>query len=466
MADYDIVIIGGGPGGYVAAIRAAQLGLRTALVEGERVGGVCLNWGCIPAKSLLFNAQLVNLFRRSQEFGISHDNLQADLAPAVDRSRAVADRMVKGVEFLLKKNGITFIQGRARLQGKNEVMVEPGRESLRAENIVIASGGFTRTLPGIDIDGKTIIGSRQALEMRRLPSRIAIVGGGPIGVEFAFLYRSYGADVTIIEMLGHLLPAEDAEVSAQLERSFKQQGIDFMTGARVQEIRTGKGGARVRVSADGRESEIEAEKVLMAVGVGPNTAGLELEKLGIETERGFIKVDGGMRTNVPGVYAVGDVTGKMMLAHVASHQGVVAAEGIVGLNPPEIQYDKMPRAAYCRPQVASCGLTEAQARERGYEVATGRFPFRANGKAAASAADEGFVKVVIDRQYEQILGYHIIGPEAAELIGEATLGVETESSAADVIWTVHAHPTLSEAIKEAALVARGQGIHFWSGGKR
>lgn len=466
MADYDVVIIGGGPGGYVAAIRAAQLGLRTALVEADKVGGVCLNWGCIPTKALLYNAELVNLFRRSKDFGISHDNFSADLAPAVDRSREVADRMVKGVEFLLKKNGVTLVQGRGRLQGRNEVAVEPGRETLLTENVIVASGGVTRTLPGVAIDGNTVITSREALELRRPPSSVVIVGGGPVGVEFGFLYHSYGADVTIIEMLDHLLPTEDEEVSVQLEQSFKRQGIKFMTGARVQEIRSGEGGARVRVSADGRTPELEAEKVLVAVGFGANSAGLGLETVGVEIEKGFVKVDGVMRTNVPNVYAIGDVTGKLMLAHVASQQGVTAVERIAGLEPPEMEYEKMPRATYCQPQVASCGLTEAQARERGYDVATGRFPFRANGKAAANGVDEGFVKVVLDKEYDQLLGYHIIGPEATELIAEATLGVASESSAGDVIWTVHAHPTLSETIKEATLVARGQGIHFWSGGKR
>lgn len=466
MADYDVVIIGGGPGGYVAAIRAAQLGLKTALVEAQRVGGVCLNWGCIPTKALLHGADLVNMFRRSKGFGITCDNLSADLAPGVDRSRQVAESTVKGVEFLLKKNGVALIEGKGHLESRSEVVVEPGGERLSAENVIIASGGVTRTLPDVTVDGATVITSREALELRRLPSSIVIVGGGPVGVEFAYLYRSYGADVTVMEMLQHLLPMEDEEISVQLEQSFKRQGIRVMTGARVEEVRRGGEGARVRVSSRGTTSELEAEKVLVAVGFRGNSAGLGLETVGVETEGGFIKVDGCMRTNVPGVYAVGDVTGKLMLAHVASQQGVVAVERIAGLEPPEMEYEKMPRAVYCQPQVASCGLTGAQARERGYDVATGRFPFRANGKAAAAGLDEGFVKVVVDRKYDQILGYHIIGAEATELLAEATLAVATESAASDIIWTVHAHPTLSEAVKEAVLVARGQGIHFWSGGRK
>ena len=462
MTSYDVAIIGGGPGGYVAAIRAAQLGLRTAVVEKERLGGLCLNWGCIPSKALLFNAELVHLFRRSQEFGITHENLRADVTRAVDRSREVVDRMVKGVEFLLNKNRVRVVAGIGRLKTRHEVAVEPGGEVVEAEHVIIATGGVAATLPGVEIDGRIVMTSREALELRQLPASIAIVGGGPVGVEFAYFYRSYGSQVTIIEMLEHLLPQEDVEVSRQLERAFRQQGIDYLTKAKVLGLRSGKGKARLEVDVRGREREVEADKVLVAIGVAPNSQSLGLEELGVELERGFVKVDGAMRTSVPGVHAIGDVTGKLMLAHVASAQGVIAVEDIAGLKPPAPDYARMPRCTYCRPQVASCGLTEAQAREGGYQVTVGRFPFRANGKAAAVGADDGFVKLVMDAESSQVLGCHIIGPEATELIGEATLGLAMGGTAGELAWAVHAHPTLSEALKEAALTAQGRGIHIWS----
>ena len=430
MAEYDVAIIGGGPGGYVAAIRAAQLGLKTALIEKDRVGGVCLNWGCIPSKALLYNAELVRLFQRAQEFGIAHDNLRFDFGAAIDRSRQVVDRMVSGVEFLLQKNKVDVIKGAGTLKSKSEVAVEPSAAtSVQAKNVIIASGGFTRTLPGVEVDGRTVITSREALELREVPESIAIVGGGPIGVEFAYVYASYGARVTIIEMLDHLLPLEDEDVSRQLERSFKQQGIAFMTRAAVKELRVDDGKARLAVSVGGGEQELTADKALIAVGFGGSSGGLGLEALGVATERGFVQVDDRMKTNVDGVYAIGDVTGKLMLAHVASDQGVIAVEDIAGLQPAKPDYVKMPRCTYCQPQVASCGLTEAQARERGYQVKTGRFPFRANGKAMASADTDGFVKVVAEADYGEVLGVHIVGADATDLIAEAALALATESTA-------------------------------------
>lgn len=460
MAKYDLVIIGGGPGGYVAAIRAAQLGLKTAVVERERVGGLCLNWGCIPSKALLFSAEVSHLSRRSEELGVSHDGLRLDLARAVDRSREVADSVVKGVEFLLRKNRVKVIGGGGRLKNRREVAVEPGGEVLEAEQIIVATGGVARSLPGVEIDGRTVMTSREALELRELPGSIAIVGGGPIGVEFAYLYRAYGAEVTVIEMLDHLLPLEDEDVSRQLERGFRGQGISYLTKAKVQDLRTARGKARLTVGVDGGEREVEAEKVLVAVGMAANSGELGLEEVGVELEGGFVKVDGRMRTSVPSIHAAGDVTGKLMLAHVASAQGVVAVEGMAGLEPAEPDYARMPRCTYCQPQVASCGLTEAQAREGGHEVKVGRFPFRANGKAAAIGAGEGFVKLVTDAESGEILGCHIIGAEATELIAEAGLAIGR--TAEELGRTVHAHPTLSEAVKEAALAAQGRGIHFWS----
>lgn len=459
MAKYDLVIIGGGPGGYVAAIRAAQIGLRTAMVERERVGGLCLNWGCIPSKALLFGAEVSHLLRRSEEIGVSHENLRLDLARAVDRSREVADSVVKGVEFLLRKNRVKVITGGGRLKSRREVAVEPSGEVLEAEQIIVATGGVARSLPGVEIDGRTVMTSREALELRELPGSIAIVGGGPIGVEFAYLYRAYGAEVTVIEMLDHLLPLEDEDVSRQLERSFRGQGISYLTKAKVQDLRTARGKARLTVSVDGGEREVEAEKVLVAVGMAANSGGLGLEEVGVELEGGFVKVDGRMRTSVPSIHAAGDVTGKLMLAHVASAQGVVAVEGMAGLEPAEPDYAGMPRCTYCQPQVASCGLTEVQAREGGHEVKVGRFPFQANGKAAAIGVGEGFVKLVTDAESGEILGCHIIGAEATELIAEAGLAIGR--TAEELGRTVHAHPTLSEAVKEAALASYGEAVHVW-----
>jgi len=462
MPRYDVAIIGGGPGGYVAAIRAAQLGLKVALVEKERLGGLCLNWGCIPSKALLFNAELVRLFQRAAEFGITYDNLRLDVGQAVDRSRQIADRMVKGVEFLLEKNKVKVVKGAGRLKSGNEVAVEPAGEVIEADHIILATGGVARSLPGVEIDGRTVITSRQALELREIPESIAIVGAGPVGAEFAYFYRAYGSQVTLIEMLDHLLPLEDEEISRQLERAFRQQGIKYLTGARVEGLRKGRGKRRLAVSVGGREQKVAADRVLMAIGMAPNSAGLGLEELGVELDDGFVKIDGQMRTSLPGLYAVGDVTGKLMLAHVASAQGVAAVESIAGLNPPALNYEKMPRCTYCQPQVASLGLSEAQARERGHQVKVGRFPFRANGRALAIGATAGMVKLVVDAEYGEILGYHIIGAEATELLAEASLGGTLEATSRELGWAVHAHPTLSEVVREAALAVEGRAIHFWS----
>jgi dihydrolipoamide dehydrogenase len=469
MSKYDLAIIGAGPGGYVAAIRAAQLGLKTALIEKERVGGLCLNWGCVPSKALLWNAEVVHLFRRADEFGVTARGLRFDLGKAVDRSRQVVERTVKGVEFLLKRNKVDLISGAGRLHSPSEVEVVPDGRSAEAGHVIIATGAHPRSIPGVEIDGEVIITSRQALELKEAPESIAIVGGGPVGVEFAYLYRAYGSQVTIIEMLDRLLPTEDEEISHRLERAFDQQGIRSLTSARVQGVRLAKGGATVQVSVGGREEEVRASRVLMAVGMAASTEGLGLDELGIALEKGFIQIDDRMQTSVPGVYAIGDVTGKLMLAHVASAQGVATVEGIAqtggrlpaGLEPAALDYVKMPRATFCQPQVASIGLTEAQAREQGYSVRIGRFPFRANAKAAALGLTEGVVKLVVDADQGDLLGCHMIGPEVTELLGEASLGALMESTARELGLTVHAHPTLSEAIKEAALGAYGEAIHFW-----
>lgn len=460
MASFDLVIIGGGPGGYVAALRAAQLGMRTALVERERVGGLCLNWGCIPSKALLWNAEIVNLLRQGDVWGIAYDNLRLDPAKAVERSRKVVERMVSGVEFLLKKRGVTLVEGAGRLAGGGRVAVEPSGEELEASAIIVATGARPRSLPGVDVDGDVIITSREALALREIPERVVIVGGGPIGCEFAYYWRSYGAEVTILELLDHLLPLEDADISGQVERAFKKQGIAFRTGANVRAVERNERGATVHFTAGGKDEVIAADKVLMGVGFQPNTEDLGLDAAGVRAERGWIQVDDELRTSAPGVYAIGDVTGRLMLAHVASAMGVYVVERLAGLQPPPVEYEKMPRATYCQPQVGSVGLTEAQARERGYEVKIGRFPFRANGKAVAAEHTDGMVKVVADARTGELLGVHLVGPDATELLAEAALGIALESTPRELGWLVHAHPTLSEAVKEAALSVDGEAIHF------
>jgi len=463
VTKYDLAIIGGGPGGYVAAIRAAQLGLSSAVIEEERLGGVCLNWGCIPSKALLWNAELVNLFRDSEEFGITYDALRIDMARAVDRSREVVDRMVKGVEFLLKKHKVTVVAGRARLKSAREIAVEPSGDVIEAGHLIIATGARARDLPGVPFDGTTVITSREALDLRATPQSVAIIGGGPIGVEFAYFYRAYGVDVTVIELLDHLLPLEDEEISRQLERAFKQQKIAFRTGAKVAGVTVANGRATVSLSANGKDEKLAVDKVLVGVGTAANIDGLGLDAIGVAlNERGFVEIDGRMRTNVANVFAIGDVTGKLPLAHVASAQGVTAVEVIAGRTPPTLSYEKMPRCTYCQPQVASLGLTEAQARARGIDVKIGTFPYRGNGKAIALGRTEGLVKLVTDAATREIVGYHMIGHDATELLAEASLGSVLEATPRELGWAVHAHPTLSEIVKEAALAVDGEAIHFWN----
>ena len=462
MTKYDIGVIGGGPGGYVAAIRAAQLGLKAVVVEDDRVGGLCLNWGCIPSKALLWNAELVHLFQDAEEFGITYDALHIDLAKAVDRSRDVADRMVKGVQFLLKKNKVAVVSGRGHLKSPTEIAVEPSGDLIEAEHVIIATGTHVRSLPGVEIDGRVVISSRAALELRETPQSVVIVGGGPVGAEFAYFYRAYGAKVTIVEMLEHLLPLEDEEISRQLERAFRQQGIEYRTCAKVAGITTSNGLATVTVATADRDEELTADKVLIGVGMAANTDGLGLEEAGVTLENGFIGIDDGMRTSASNIFAIGDVTGKLLLAHVASAQGITAIEQIAGREPPALQYEKLPRCTYCQPQVASLGLTEAQARERGIDVKIGKFPYRGNGKALAMNRTDGLVKLVVDASTREVIGYHIVGQDATELLAEASLGSALEATPRELGWTVHAHPTLSEVVKEAALAVDGEAIHFWT----
>jgi dihydrolipoamide dehydrogenase len=463
MDDFDVVVAGGGPGGYVAAIRAAQLKLKTALIERDTVGGICLNWGCIPSKALLRNAELLDLFHRAGEFGFQLDGLQADLGAAVTRSRQVVARAVDGVRFLLRRHGVEVLNGEAFLNGPNEVAVRPEDRRLRARNVIVATGARTRALPGLQIDGERVLTSRHALELRQTPRSIVIVGGGAVGCEFAYLYSAYGAKVTILEQLPHLVPLEDEEISVQLERAFKKRGITLRTSTRVERLAPGEGGVDVVLEQSGRQETLQAERVLVGIGVQGNSDGLGLEAVGVRVEGSWIPVDEKMATNVPGIFAIGDVTGPPLLAHVASAQGVNAVEGIAGLSPRPLDYEQMPRATSCQPEVGSLGLTEAQARQRCGEIDVGRFPFRANGRAMALGEPDGLVKVVAERRTGAIVGIHMAGAGVAELLGEASLARSLEATTEALGVTVHAHPTLSEALKEAALSARGQAIHVWQG---
>jgi dihydrolipoamide dehydrogenase len=459
-SNYDLAVIGAGPGGYVAAIRAGQLGLKTAIIEREALGGVCLNWGCIPSKALLKNAEVVSYVHRAEEFGLQFDNFHADYAVAVARSRKVVDRNVRGVAYLLRKNKIDHIVGSATLQGDGAIEISPAGEKITVKNIIVATGSRPRSIPPLPVDGERIITSRESIVLSELPSSMVIVGGGAVGVEFAYLYRMYGVDVTVVELLPRLVPNEDEEISPLLERSFSRQGIKVMTGTTVTGVETGSDSLTVKLEKDRVEQALDCQKVLVAVGVQANTEGLGLEDLGIAVEHGGIKIDDMMGTNVPGVYAIGDVTGKLPLAHVASAQGVAAVEHIAGMETQALDYTMVPRATYCQPQIASFGMTEAQAREHGYDVQVGRYNARANGKAMAMGEGEGIVKLVVDERYGELLGGHMIGPEVTELLGELAVTRLLEGTTLELGWAVHPHPSLSEMLKEAALDAQGRAIHM------
>ena len=459
-AEYDLVVVGAGPGGYVAAIRAGQLGLKTAIVEADEVGGVCLNWGCIPSKSLLRNAEVLSLFKRASDFGISYDNLSYDFGTAISRSRSVVRRLTTGVNSLLKKNKVDLVKGHARLQDGHTVGVDGDGRTLAARNIIIATGARPRPVPGLEIDGDAVISSREALEIPEVPSPVVIVGGGATGVEFAYLYRAYDAEVTVVEILPCLLPAEDEEISRQLERSFSRQGIKSLTGSRVTDVKRAPDGVSLTVETPDGSVSLDCRRALVAAGVQGNTDGIGLEAAGVEVERSFIRVDDAMRTSVPNVYAIGDVTGRMLLAHVAMAQGVLAVEGIAGISGPTLDYKKMPRAIYCHPQVTSFGYTEKEAGEMERPVKIGKFPFQANGKALALGDSEGMVKLVVDADTDEIIGAHMVGPEVTEALPELAIASLLEGSVSEVGLLVHSHPTLSEAVKEAALAANGEAIHI------
>ena len=460
MSEYDVAVIGAGPGGYVAAIRCAQLGFKTAVIEKENLGGVCLNWGCIPSKALLKNAEILSYISRSEEFGFYFDNFRTDYKVAFDRSRKVVDRNTRGVSYLLRKNNIDHIEGSATLTGNGTIQISSSNDVIKAGNIIIATGSSPRTIPALPVDGDKVLTSKDAILASELPKSIVIVGGGAIGVEFAYLYRMYGVEVTVVELLPNLVPNEDVEISQILERSFSKYGINVITGAGVTGLEINGETCSVALDRQGEQIEINAEKVLVAIGIQPNTSDLGLDDVGVATDRGFIQVDRYMATNVPGISAIGDVTGKLPLAHVASAQAVAVAEHLSGLDIQDIDYTYIPRATYCQPQVASFGLTEQEAVDQGFDVKIGKFNMLANGKSLAMGHTEGMVKLVVDARYGEILGGHMIGPEVTELLGELALTKLLEGTTLELGWAVHPHPTISETLKEAALSVQGNAVHM------
>jgi dihydrolipoamide dehydrogenase len=465
--NYDVIVIGAGPGGYVAAIRAAQLGLKTAVIEKQWLGGVCLNVGCIPSKSLLKNADVAHTLReRGKEFGFSIENLKLDFGVAVKRSRQVSDRLVRGVGFLMRKNNIDVHEGTALIKDKNTVQVtykKDGKvQDLKTKNMIVATGAQPMSIPGVAVDGQKVLTYHEAILQERLPKSVVIIGGGAIGVEFSTVWSAYGSKVTIVEMLPRILPLEDEETSGELAKAYQKRGIEILAGHRVLGIETTDGGVKVRVSpGEGQpEKVLEAEQAMVAIGFRPNTKEIGLESAGVKmSQRGFIEIDDRMATSVPGIYAIGDVTGQLLLAHVASAQGIIAAENIAGVETIKLNYKMMPRATYSHPQVASFGYTEAEAKQQGYEVKVGRFPFQASGKALGLGDYGGFVKLITDAKYGELLGAHMVGPDVSELLPELTLAQMMELTSAEIARNVHAHPTLSEVLMEAAEAAEGHPIN-------
>lgn len=464
--EYDVIVIGGGPGGYVAAIRAAQLGLNTACVEAESLGGVCLNWGCIPSKALLANSQLVYTIRNhARTFGLKFDNFTADFQVASKRSRKIVRKLVAGVGYLFKKYGVTHIKGYGRLTGTNSVEVDG--TTYNAKNLIISTGATWNQLSDVraegELDGERIVSYRDAIVQKDIPGTVIVIGAGAIGIEFSYIYNSYGADVTIVEYQERVLPLEDQEVSQELAKQYKKQGINLRLGTAVRKVERQGEKVYVTVSsaAGGATETLEADRVLVAIGFKPNSSNIGLETVGIKTDkRGHIIIDDQMRTNIPNIYAIGDVTGKLMLAHVASHQGVAAAETIAGHHHNALDYKMMPRATYCNPQVASMGYTEEELKQQETPYNVGRFPLSANGKAMGLNEAIGFVKILSHQKYGEILGAHLIGPEVTEMISEFTIAHGLEATPTEIFSAVHPHPTVSEAIAEAAMDVEGQTINF------
>jgi dihydrolipoamide dehydrogenase len=462
--NYDVIVIGSGPGGYVAAIRASQLGLKTAVVEKESLGGVCLNWGCIPTKALLKSAQVFNYISHAQDYGIKIEGeAKPDFEGMVKRSRDVAGNMSKGIEYLFKKNKVESIMGTGKvLPGKKVAVTDDkgDKKEYSAKHIIIATGARSRELPNIEQDGKKIIGYRKAMTLEKQPGSMVVIGSGAIGSEFAFFYNSIGTDVTLVELLPNIVPLEDEDVSKQLGRSFKKAGIKVMTGATVESVDKRGKECKVKVKTKKGEETVKGEIVLSAVGIKSNIEDMGLEEVGIEVEKDKIKVDGFYRTNVEGYYAIGDIVPGPALAHVASHEGITCVEKIAGLDPEEIDYNNLPSCTYTNPEVASVGFTEKQAKEAGYDIKVGKFPYSASGKASASGNKEGFIKVIFDAKYGEWLGAHMIGDNVTELIAEAVAARKLETTGHEIIKTVHPHPTMSEAVMEAVADAYGEVIHI------
>jgi dihydrolipoamide dehydrogenase len=458
---YDVIVLGSGPGGYPAAIRASQLGKKVVIVERESLGGICLNWGCIPTKALLKSAQVFEYAKHAADYGIEINDPKQNFGNVIKRSRGVADKMSKGVQFLMKKNKIDMVMGTGKLlaPGKLEVTAADGKKQvLEAKNIIIATGGRVRQLPSLPIDGKKIIGYREAMVLPQQPKTMLVVGSGAIGSEFAYFYNSMGTKITLVEFLPRIVPVEDEDISKELEKQFKKQGIEVLTNSEVLSVDTNGDGINAKVKTPNGEINLKADIVLSAVGVVANIEGVGLEELGIKTEKGKIVVDANQQTNIPGIYAIGDCTPNQALAHKASKEGINAAEHLAGHKPEPIDYNNVPGCTYCSPEIASVGFTEKAAKDAGYEIKVGKFPFMASGKASASGALEGFVKVIYDAKYGEFLGCHMIGNNVTEMIAEVVVARKLETTAHEILNAIHPHPTMSEALKEATAVAYGEAI--------
>lgn len=458
---YDVIVLGSGPGGYPAAIRASQLGKKVVIVERESLGGICLNWGCIPTKALLKSAQVFEYAKHAADYGIEINDPKQNFGNVIKRSRGVADKMSKGVQFLMKKNKIDVVMGNGKLlaPGKLEVTAADGKKQvLEAKNIIIATGGRVRQLPSLPIDGKKIIGYREAMVLPQQPKTMLVVGSGAIGSEFAYFYNSMGTKITLVEFLPRIVPVEDEDISKELEKQFKKQGIEVLTNSEVLSVDTNGDGINAKVKTPNGEINLKADIVLSAVGVVANIEGVGLEELGIKTEKGKIVVDANQQTNIPGIYAIGDCTPNQALAHKASKEGINAAEHLAGHKPEPIDYNNVPGCTYCSPEIASVGFTEKAAKDAGYEIKVGKFPFMASGKASASGALEGFVKVIYDAKYGEFLGCHMIGNNVTEMIAEVVVARKLETTAHEILNAIHPHPTMSEALKEATAVAYGEAI--------
>ncbi len=462
--NYDVIVIGSGPGGYVTAIRATQLGLKVAVVEKENLGGICLNWGCIPTKSLLKSAQAYEYAIHAADYGVSiSGEVKPDFEAMVKRSRGVADGMSKGIQYLFKKNKVESIFGIGKLAGKNTVEVtdEKGEKTnYTAKHVILATGARSRELPSLPQDGKKIIGYRKALSLEKLPKSMVVVGSGAIGSEFAYFYQSIGTQVTLVEFLPNVVPNEDVDVSKQLERSFKKMKMKVLTGSSVEKVDTSGDLCKVAIKTKKGEVQVEAEVVLSAVGISPNTENIGLEEMGVSTENGRVKVDEFYKTNVEGVYAIGDIINTPALAHVASAEGIICVEKIAQLSPEPIDYSNIPGCTYTNPEVSSVGLTEAKAKEAGYELKVGKFPYSASGKASAAGQKDGFVKLIFDAKYGELLGAHMIGGNVTEMIAEMVVAKKLEITGHELLKTIHPHPTMSEAIMEAAAAAYDEVIHI------